>query len=160
MTPDPAKAFFLDIDGVLNTRKTWGAWIRLGRPSSLEPVLVDRARRIQAATGAVVVLSSSWRLEQCAGLAKTLLCLEERGWPNARDVFHREVTPHVGGPRGKEIAIFLEEHPEIKTCVVIDDDPDVRDVEAHWLPVDIDFGIQEDHIDEAIKRLGLRTPIP
>ena len=55
------KVLFLDIDGVVNNRKTRE---RQGDTKfiGIKPELADRVRRIIAETGCKVVLSSSWRL--------------------------------------------------------------------------------------------------
>lgn len=155
--PNRSKAIFLDIDGTLNTPENSAAWCLLGNPRALDLDKVDRVRRIQEATGALVVLCSMWRLPGAsAGYAKTILCLEARGWPNAREVFSPECTPLIGhgDRRGEEIASFVADHPEIETFIILDDDNNMTPVRDHWIPINYRTGITEEQVAEAIKKLG------
>eukprot|EP00931_Biecheleriopsis_adriatica_P005960 TRINITY_DN107425_c0_g1_i1.p1 TRINITY_DN107425_c0_g1~~TRINITY_DN107425_c0_g1_i1.p1 ORF type:complete len:508 (+),score=94.15 TRINITY_DN107425_c0_g1_i1:51-1574(+) len=52
--PQPLRLLFLDVDGVLNTMGTRNC-------GSIEPKLLERLRQILTETGAVVVLSTTWR---------------------------------------------------------------------------------------------------
>lgn len=67
---------FLDIDGVLNTPEDYAKWSAsdpqtLGPSDRAEylfnPGLVERLNRITDATGAAIVVSSSWRFYYCGG---------------------------------------------------------------------------------------------
>lgn len=155
--PNRSKAIFLDVDGTLNTPENPAAWCALGNPLALDLDKVDRVRRIQEATGAIVVLCSMWRLPGAsAGYAKTILCLEARGWPNARAVFSPECTPLIGDGdrRGEEIASYAADHPEITRFVVLDDDMNMKPVLDHWIPINYRTGIREEQVAIAIEKLG------
>jgi hypothetical protein len=58
------KAIFLEIDGVLNCRRTSNP---RSLPYVVDPVLLERFRHLAAETRAQVVLSSTWRYDP-AGL--------------------------------------------------------------------------------------------
>src|SRR4051812_25756326 len=106
------KVIFWDVDGVLNNTQTWGAWSKLGWKFAMNEDLVAMAGKVTAACDAKCVLSSTWRLGS-GGLVGTIMCLMERGWPDARERFIG-ATPHMGGlPRGLEIGAWLVEHPEV-----------------------------------------------
>jgi hypothetical protein len=108
------KAIFLDIDGVLNCRRTSNP---RNLPYVVDPVLLGRFHHLVAETGAHVVLSSTWRYDP-AGLF------------SAR---HHHVPfidtipdmPHQ--PRRKEILAWLGQHPEVTRYAVLDDDDDELD---------------------------------
>jgi hypothetical protein len=108
------KVIFLDIDGVLNCRRTSNP---RSLPYVVDPALLGRFRRLVAETGAKVVLSSTWRYDP-AGLF------------SAR---HHHVPfidtipdlPHQ--PRRDEILTWLERHPEVTRYAVIDDEDDELD---------------------------------
>lgn len=151
------KVVFLDIDGCLNTPRTWGAWARLGRPESLEPGLVARAREICQRTGARAVLSSTWRL-CAAGLPGTVLALEQRGWPDARRAF-AGATPKLSCTsrpvvrRREEIEEWLRAHPEVEAYAVVDDDLDAE-IPGRTVFVDREVGLSDANVEQAVALLG------
>lgn len=112
---------FWDVDGVLNHPGIWGAWSKLGWSEAICPILAARACQLVKDTGAKCVLSSTWRL---TGYERTLECLEQRGWPTAREDFI-DATPHLGTERGIEIGAWLVEHPDVHSFVIVDDADDM-----------------------------------
>jgi hypothetical protein len=108
------KVIFLDIDGVLNCKKT-------PNPREL-PYIVDRRLlriflRMVTRARAKVVLISDWRHDP-AGLYSA------RYW-GIRSV---DIVPYL--PKrssGEQIFLWLRKHPNVKRYVVIDDDDDQLD---------------------------------
>jgi hypothetical protein len=97
----PRKVIFLDIDGVMNNLGTKPAR-RRGLESWLDPVHVALLNDVVRATGAVVVLSSSWRLTMPLDALQAAFaeagCVAELV----------DVTPDLDPPRrGREIAAWL-----------------------------------------------------
>lgn len=120
------KYLFLDIDGVLN-HEEWYAKIIVGKmPPELswpvcdfDPECVARVNKILKETGAVLVISSTWRI------AEELPEIFERvGLPK-----EYKVTPKLlGQPRGLEIRHFLDNEGVPLgggTYAIIDDDNDM-----------------------------------
>ncbi len=105
------KVIFLDIDGVLNCRRT---------PNSRKfPYIVDRKllarlKRLLRRTGAKIVLTSSWRLDPIGRLAAKHFGIPCIGW--LPDLPKR--------PRRDEILKWLANHPKVSRYVVIDDEDD------------------------------------
>lgn len=111
----PRKVIFLDIDGVMNNLGTRPA--RDGLASWLDPVHVALLNDVVRATGAVVVLSSSWRLAM--PLDALRVAFAEAGCV-AELV---DVTPALdGGRRGREIAAWLAAQREPPARYAILDD--------------------------------------
>jgi hypothetical protein len=108
------KAIFLDIDGVLNCRRTPNP---RSLPYVVDPVLLVRFRELVAETGAQVVLSSTWRYDP-AGLF---------GARHHHVPFIDTIpdTPHQ--PRRDEIRTWLDRHPEVTRHAVLDDEDDELD---------------------------------
>jgi hypothetical protein len=108
------KVIFLDVDGVLNCRKT-------PNPRKL-PYIVDRTllarfMRLVEQTGAKVVLSSTWRYDPAG-----LFSAKHWGIPFV------DITPDMSNrPRRDEILTWLKKHPKVTRFVVIDDDDDELD---------------------------------
>jgi hypothetical protein len=108
------KVIFLDIDGVLNCKKT-------PNPRKL-PYVVDRRllgrfKRVLDRTGAKVVLTSTWRYDP-AGL------FSARHW----GISFIGVTPDMPNrPRRDEIRAWLKKHPKVTRFAVIDDEDDELD---------------------------------
>lgn len=114
---------FLDIDGVLNSTRYW--WINqplpMNQAGAIDPEAVARLNRIVEATGASVVLSSSWRGAQPDGYQRVQAMLVERGFTGALI----GQTELLWCDRHLEIAKWLNDHAgEWDRFVVIDDDPD------------------------------------
>lgn len=123
------KIIFLDIDGVLNSvdwykRRTKQQ--QLSHDFELDVEAMHLYDEIVEKTGAKVVLSSTWRLSD------TWRQDLERQGLNTNAIIDR--TPRLPRPintgyeyceRGKEIAAWLEEHPEVERYVILDDDSDM-----------------------------------
>jgi hypothetical protein len=108
------KIIFLDIDGVLNCRKTPNP---RKLPYVVDPKLLSRFKRLLERTGAKVVLSSTWRYDP-AGL------FSARHW----GIPFIDVTPDMPKrPRCSEILAWLKAHPKVKRYAVIDDEDDELD---------------------------------
>jgi hypothetical protein len=124
------KCCFVDVDGVLNNPGCYSRGFS-GNRVPADPRYVAALNRITMATGAVIIVSSTWRL---AGL---MFCREKfREWGVEAPVIdvtaklhnqHGQIT--VAQPRGLEIAKWLEdnaEYREVESFVIIDDDGDME----------------------------------
>jgi hypothetical protein len=152
------RLIFLDFDGVLNSPEHFRA-ISGKRPGhewdSLDPAAVRRLNRIIDATGASVVISSSWRhgrsVEQ---LAKTLEGAGFLGRVIAK-------TPDFMGrsQRGDEIAAWLNAaigigRLRIDGFVVLDDDDDMDAVRDRFIKTSFHHGgLLDEHVERAIAML-------
>lgn len=116
------KVLFLDIDGVLNSTRSAVALHGYPRVYAVEDgscfdqIAVHLIRGLCAASGAKIVLSSTWRLSD----------QWERIGP-ALDLPIIDRTPSLLGPRGAEIARWLADHPEVEQWAIVDDDSDMLD---------------------------------
>lgn len=110
------KVVFLDIDGVLNSLATRPA-DPSGLAAWLDPANVRPFAEAMRATGASIVLSSSWRLS-------TALDDVRRIFSDAGCVAPViGVTPTLGiGARDREILAWLEGRTDVEDWVAIDDD--------------------------------------
>lgn len=181
------KIIFLDIDGVLN----YDSWFR-GRfvggeglyadelEAATDPACVQRLNMIVQQTGALVVLSSSWR--HSAPWEETAQALvERRGFcgtmigrtPLNGDVDRRpvsEVDPRVFMrfqgrrpkaaelqsrvyPRGYEIQQWLDSNPPCH-FVILDDDDDMEHLGPRLVQTDWLTGIQIGHVRRCISMLN------
>jgi hypothetical protein len=149
---DGRTVIFLDIDGVLNDAEPIQAlptrqsqWARL-----LDPERVSRLNDIIDATGAEVVLSSSWR--QVHSLDDMQELLETRGF-EGRLV---DETPIVDKTRGEQIQAWLAMHRgEVERYIAIDDSPFMEPLaeENRVKTSGRRGGITESERDEAIQKL-------
>ena len=114
------KVLFLDIDGVLNSTRSCIA--NKGYPHNFTPaslvmfdeIAVKLVRGMCRAGGIGVVVSSAWRIGRTH---------EEIG--RGLDLPTIGKTPSLVGNRGKEIAHWLAEHPEVEQYAIVDDDSDM-----------------------------------
>ena len=101
------KVIFLDIDGVVNNKRTKENFQGF---MTVDPAMAAVVQRIVRNTGCEIVLLSSWRLFQ-----------------NGRDKVERkickfaDITPILHAPRGYEIKVWLTRHPEIEQYAILDD---------------------------------------
>ncbi len=155
------KVVFLDFDGVLNSV----AWIKGGRRGErempdkvLDPAAVLRVNTLCERTGAVVVISSTWRLfkEDCVAL----LC--RRGFTGT---VVGKTPDHSWQPgdasnlwasrsRGSEIQAWLDAHPGVEAFVILDDDADMAHLMDKLVQTDFERGLTDAHVERAVAMLG------
>jgi hypothetical protein len=141
---------FLDIDGVLNhcdTRHDVRPTSTELLPIPIEPACMARLNRLIAATGAKIVISSSWRLFACwqdlgpalvrHGLVADVIgetpdLVNDATW--IANWHERKGTPftYESLERGWEIGEWLAAHPEVTAFVILDDCSDM-DALKPWL---------------------------
>ena len=165
------KATFLDIDGVLNYTQ-WYVSDRNpgnlhGQEGDIDPMCVERVLRIVNKTGAKVVISSDWRISW----EGTLMRLEKMGLTRdividkTPELIWTMVTRHdymliedddrYEYSRGREIDMWLEQHPECTNFVILDDRMDfTKEQEPHFVHVNPMYGITDDDADIAIMILN------
>lgn len=115
---------FLDVDGVLN-RAGYRPDESVGLSSWIEAELGARLTALVRATGAVVVMSSSWRL------GRSLDTLRAQLRTAGVDVTLIDVTPELRGqPRWVEIDAWCRAHAPARFAI-IDDEPDMGPLAPH-----------------------------
>lgn len=123
------KVIFLDFDGVITTAKS---------RYNLDKDKIDLLGRIIDATDAKIVISSSWRRNTLEETIEYLSTISQRVpfvFPYLDTVIgitSRMYSFKLNSPdkhfrvhRGLEIDQYLDEHPEIKRYVILDDDMDM-----------------------------------
>jgi len=152
------KIVFLDFDGVLNSHDFLHRWqenaareaveFKGNEHLMLDPVAVGRVNQILAASGAKVVISSSWRhgwtIERLKEILKAVGFVGEV----------IDYTPKHGKDRGHEIDEWLQDHDEgHDPFVILDDDSDMSHMTKHLVKTAFAHGILDIHVEEAIERL-------
>lgn len=131
------KVLFLDIDGVLNSKRTSVAFN--GYPHSFDGVDMNRFDHVAIAlirllckeTGCSVVLSSDWRYTCTA-----------HETANALDLPVIDVTPKLPGKRGFEINAWLSNHLDVQTYAIVDDnDWMLESQENNFVQTDEEVGL-------------------
>jgi len=108
------KVIFLDIDGVLNCKKTPNP---RQLPYVVDPRLLRKLNRLLDRTGAKVVLTSSWRIDPAGVFAA-------KHW----GVPFIDTAPDMPkSPRCREVLTWLKRHPKVTRYAVIDDEDDGLD---------------------------------
>ena len=105
------KVIFLDIDGVLLTMDTFARGIPDSDPIAYLNWLTET-------TGAVIVLSSSWRI----GKTHEDLQILFDNW-GILGILH-SVTPDLISTRGREIDAWIEVYGSPKSMIILDDEDD------------------------------------
>lgn len=143
------KVLFLDVDGVLTTRRCWYAYDKGVSPmwDAWDPVAIAILHKV-CQTGVQLVMSSTWRKDENKpeldakllqhGLDKYLL------QPNWR-------TPVLEGyhdhHRAKEIAAYLAINPNVVDYRILDDECDpLPDQKGKVIATDADNGMTDTNI--------------
>jgi hypothetical protein len=116
------KLVFLDIDGVLNCKRTPNP---RKFPFVVDPILLQRFRQLLEKTGAQVVLSSNWRFDPAG-----LFSAQHYGIP-----FIASTPDLEGEPRCNAILEWLRCHPDVERFIVIDDEDDELDALPLFQPL-------------------------
>lgn len=169
------KLVFLDFDGVLNSsefaahlsRNSESAQDRMGL-DLFDPNAVECMNRIVDATGAKIVVTSSWRY---LGLAKLQKLWKERGLhgeivgmtslhvvdelilENGIEWLERETYE---SPRSEEIAHWLKSYDINGNYVILDDLPMPKELQAHFVQVNPKFGLSDLQVKQAITILNTK----
>lgn len=132
----------------------------------LDPVLMARLGILLERTGAMIVVSSSWRAMDVSGTIDFMTdpdnpSVGSHPFPYTDKIVG--VTPilfsimdgDIDRPatRGEEIAAYLKEHP-CDNYVILDDDRQLLpDQWEHFVPVNDEFGLTDENVQEAVKIL-------
>jgi hypothetical protein len=163
------RIIFLDIDGVLNSfekhadldvpHSTWCPEVMNAFGIKLEvfPEMVERINRITDATGAKLVISSSWRVGYLAEWADVIIHLHNvgiKGFIVGRTPWNRN-DPELS-TRGKEIEAWFKKHPDekIESFVILDDLNQMEPLMDYLVQTDHAKGIQDEHVNRAIEMLS------
>lgn len=152
------KVIFLDVDGVLNSHKyvSKKSMEELGVYTYLDKSKLEMLKNIVSQTTAVLVLSSSWRLDfddnlnpvdyQGKALVEAL---------KAESLQLYDKTDDIRGDRYIEIKSWLEKHDDVKNFIILDDDDfDWKDLRPHWLKTSYYIGLTEEICKKAIDSLN------
>jgi Swiss Army Knife RNA repair-like protein len=137
------KVIFLDIDGVLNCKTTPNP---RSFPFIVDPVLLNRLKRLLQRTEAVVVLSSNWRYDPAG-----LFSARYYGVPFI------DTTPDLPHePRCNAILDWLGRHRDVERFIVIDDEDDELDVLPLFQPSQ-STGLTDEMVEGAANYLNGKT---
>lgn len=153
------KIVFLDFDGVLNSHwymlefpKEWNSGMAV--EGQIDPESVALVNKIVEDTGAVVVISSAWRLVR--SLDDLTRMLANKGFKG--EVIG--ITPdlaHLDKRRGDEIQEWLDTSPlkdQIESFVILDDNSDMVHLTDKLVLTGYTVGIEEHHVEKAIEILN------
>ena len=159
------KAVFLDIDGVLNS----GQWIEqhgadyTDTPErAIDPAAVNRLNTITQGTGAVIVISSSWRIRFSFEQLKQILhssgvLATIYGKTPAAMARPNYFGPGISQtPRAIDIAVWLKQHPEVDRYAILDEVTEIGPLRPQLIWTDPETGLLDEHVEQAVSLLGLR----
>lgn len=151
------KVIFLDIDGVLNDAAT-DDYTPAGF-MGIDGYKVKFLRQIVEATGASIVLTSTWKTEWSRNkefLDRDGVYLNTMLAAEGLQILYKTMDQIID--RGAGITRWLNEHPEVETWVVIDDDvfPDFQEhgILPHLVKTSFYLGLTQEHVDQCIKILN------
>lgn len=154
------KVIFLDCDGVLNS---WGHPDATGYCGgrdfdTITTAIMGHLSAIVEATGAKVVISSTWRKKYTIAEFNTAFrALGFTGEVIGRtpEMWRTDDGAHVF--RGDEILMWLRAHPEVESFVVLDDESDMSRVIGRLVRTDFTTGLTAEDAARAIEML--RKPL-
>lgn len=149
------KVIFLDIDGVLNCYTTKE---RINGILFVDPRKIAMLKEIVDATGANIVLSSTWRLGRLAqGAARQEFDALVEEMVKFGLSFYGYTPSLPCGYRGDEIAEWIIKESEKNTIdrfVILDDDGDLKPYKSRWIQTTWEKGLNQKHVRRAIKMLN------
>lgn len=149
------KVIFLDFDGVLNSRRYLLEQVTYG--VNIDPTRMELLKKIIDATGAEIVLTTSWRTYWSDDSAEC----EETGCI-INDIFAQYglaiygKTPDLNDDREREIEEWLLLNPDVTHFVVLDDMfLDAKFLRGHFVRTsNFKYGLEEDDVEAAIAILN------
>jgi hypothetical protein len=143
---------FLDVDGVLND----AAWIAACHAPcaekwrELDPAKVWLLNEIIRRTGAVVVLSSAWRVAHTVDEVQGFL---ERTGFIGQIIDRTPRDPRPGNHRGDEIREWLAKATWFKGRWIVIDDSEILNVGYGLVRTTNATGLQPEHVEAAVELL-------
>jgi len=165
------KVIFLDIDGVLVNRKSLADMG--GMRAKADPRCVEALNAITDATGAKIVVSSTWRCYPPPDFETPTdyMRAKMREWGVRGEVIG--CTPdlakeslacrgiYVGAERGDEIQAWLDRNAtvgdEVESFVILDDDSDMKHLTDRLIKATMQHGLLLDDAERAQRMLGVDT---
>jgi hypothetical protein len=155
------KVIFLDIDGVLNCHSSRS---RCGIYIGIDDDKVKRLRKIVDATGAKIVLSSSWRIDWWKDEYNNTECGRyiDRKLKRERLAILDKTGTDLHDRRRLEIERWMQ-GKDIEAYVILDDldyDWGYSDCVNHWVETSFDKdGLQDEHVEKAIEILNASNKV-
>ena len=145
---------FLDIDGVMNSRRNAIRLSDQGKPDPImrqfDPEAIQCLNRILEETDAQIVISSIWRLHW--SLDPLRHHFRRQGVSNPGRII--DETPKVWSRhRGREIELWLKDH-ECDQFVIIDDGSNLEPFMDHLVKTEFDNGMTTTEAEEVIRRFN------
>lgn len=140
------KVIFLDFDGVITTYNS--KW-------KIDMNNIKIINDICDKTNAKIVVTSSWRIGHRGDVLAfngylTQYIIKHNYLDNVQDTFDKFIgnivgmTESIGGWRGDEIKLYMNEHPEVENYVILDDDSDMCNYQLfNFVQTDTYEGITE-----------------
>ena len=159
------KVIFLDIDGVLNSKKWFVNNNFRKQKFEIDPDAVKLLNHVIRKTDAKIVISSTWRMGREINWFRYMfneIQLYGNVVGKTRSFNHNKCTI----PRGTEIEdyckecygypSYFEEHPSrLKSYVILDDDSDMLyNQKDNFINTTFEYGLQEKHIPMIISILN------
>lgn len=149
------KVIFLDIDGVLNSHIFFRENLSTGSSAGdekIDPKAVEQLNRITDATGAKLVISSSWRILFRDREQKLFDLLKRHGVTGE----FIGTTPLNGVRRGFEIQDWLDTNKDMNVSkfIIIDDDSDMEHLMDHLIKTSMTDGLLGIHAQMCIAKLN------
>ena len=159
------RCIFIDIDGVPNNREFFRTSV--GAPDdAIDPAAIERLSRIVRATGAEVVVSSTWRCGKSVDdLTETL---RRAGFVGVVRDKTPDFLPDPAAVRGDEIQSWLDDYAQkVSEClsdwaktkyavgsfVILDDDSDMVHLSHRLVQTSFATGLLDEHVKKAIAML-------
>ena len=156
------KVLFLDVDGVLSTPRLVAA---SGSRDAVSPAACALVNEVLEATGALVVVSSTWRRDADCRATLTAAGLLDRFHPRWRTPPHpsEDEMADPDRPRGSEIDLWFDPGEPVEAYAILDDDPGVLEHQRpHLVATRFEKGVFPIHVVAAIAALSTpaagRTP--
>ncbi len=153
------KYLALDLDGVLNGAEYMRERrLTVPRPTTthIDEPAVARLNRITDRTGALIVISSTWRVNKSVRfMAEVFRIHGVTG--RVIDRTPRRFQGCNRGPRGLEIQDWMDAQPETivaEQIVILDDNGGMEHLTHRLVQTQWAYGLQDEHVERCVEMLG------
>lgn len=152
------KVIFLDIDGVVVTRRSNRVGITLSPrpPFFFDSNCVSVLKKLVEMTGAELVVSSTWRRLRC-WKERIKNAFSRAGWDDV-PISERTPVPERDCPesevRGEDIALWLEDNPVYRFLILDDGDDMLPDQLTNFVQTSMEEGLTKEHLEKCCEILA------
>jgi HAD domain in Swiss Army Knife RNA repair proteins len=146
---DERTIIFLDVDGVINTRRSIVKYMHpdTDNKEEFDPDAMFNLRHLIERTNAYVVITSTLRIGE---VGMGLIHGQFKKYGIDPSVIIGTTPVHSSGIRGREISMWLEDNYNVRHIVILDDDMDMWKLSPYLVQCHFEYGFTREKLMQAL----------